>query len=105
MGQSQADKAWDKHVRAVGMALLRLARHTHDGGADGPVLHELRLKLEADNRTSVLVIVKAHGQERELIAFTGGPDLPTAVIAVAKKLQGGSLRWREDRPWGEDPGG
>lgn len=99
MGQSQADRAWDAHLRAVGVALQRVTRHTHEGAAEGPTVYEVRFKLEADNRTSVLVIVKAHGQDHELIAFMGGPDLPTAVLALGKKLAGGAVKWREDLPW------
>lgn len=98
------ERDWDRRLRALGLAIVQVARHTADGVAAAPELTELRFKLEADNRTSVLVVVKARGEERDLVGFVGGPDLETAVIALGKKLGGDAMKWREDRPWAERGG-
>lgn len=99
MARKDADERWEKHLRALGMAVGAIQNCTHLGNWPGPVVSELRIKLEQDSRTSVLVVVKAHGEEGELVGFVGALDLETVVLTLAGKLKAQSLRWREDRPW------
>lgn len=101
MNKHELEEIWEKRLRSLGMAIAQIGRHTADGSAEGPELTELRFQLEADNRTSVLLVVKARGQESDLVGFVGGPDLPSALLSLGKKLAAGAIKWREDRPWGE----
>jgi len=104
MGNNQArelDTKWGKTVRALGYAILALER---DAGQDHHTqyqLTDLRFKLDADNGTSVLVVVKGTGEEGPMVAFTGGFDLSSALLSLYKKLKGSTLKWRVDRPYGE----
>lgn len=101
MGQSEGDKNWERVLRATGVAIQRLMRHTEAGAAAGPSLTEVRFKLEADEGTSVLAVLKARGQKGDLVGFVGGTDLASTILSIAKKLQHDKVRWRVDRPWGE----
>lgn len=100
MARSEGDARFDKLLRSLGFAVLRLERSGPGGEAEGVELTEVRFKLDADNRTSVLVICKGTEEGQQLVAFVGGPDLSTAMIAVGKALAGRALKWREDRPYG-----
>lgn len=99
MASSEGDVRFEKLLRALGYACLRVQKGAN-GGFDGDiVLNEVRFKLDQDNRTSVLVIVKAASGEGKKVAFVGGPDFETAMLALGKALAGASLKWREDRPY------
>lgn len=97
--RSDGDQRFEAQLRAIGFALLRLQQANGGDGVEEPRVTDIRFKLDADNRTSVLVVLKGVQEGQVMVAFAGGPDLETAVIAVGKKVAGGALRWREDRPW------
>lgn len=97
--KTEADERFERTLRALGFAVLRLQKANETAGEDGVRVTDLRFKLDADAGTSVLAVVKGVRGQEELVAFTGGPDLETAVLSLGKKVQAGGLRWREDRPW------
>lgn len=99
MGRSEADARWERLLRALGLAVLTLQKHAGDGTVGDVALTEIRFRLDADNRTSVLVILKGYGQDGLRVGFVGALDLESAVIAAAKALAAGVVRWREDRPY------
>ena len=100
MGRRQeADEKFEKLLRALGYAVLRLQKANGESGPDAVRVTDVRFKLDADSRTSVLVILKGVVDGSGVVAFAGGPNLETAVLAVGGKLAGGGLKWREDRPW------
>lgn len=98
--RTTADERFERQLRALGYALLRLQKSSEDVKAGEVRVFELRAKLDADNRTSVLLIVKGVRDGTPVVAFVGGPDLETAVISLSKKLMGDAVRWRDDPPWG-----
>lgn len=100
MGKSEADVAWEKLLRACGHAVVALSRDSGDGALGSVKLTEVRFKLDADDGTSVLGILKGVAAEGRVITFVGGPDLPSVVLAIGKKIRADVLRWREDRPFG-----
>lgn len=99
MARNELDEQWEKRIRSLGLAVMEVERHQADGAAGGPELTELRYQLEADNRTSVLLILKARGENGGLVGFVGGSTLSDVLLSSAKKLRAGAVRWREDRPW------
>lgn len=100
MGRSEGDVRFEKLLRSLGYAVLRLQQASEPGSSGDVELREVRFKLDCDNRTSVLVICKGVRGSASEVAFVGAPDLETAVLAVGKAIAGGALKWREDRPWG-----
>lgn len=64
------------------------------------MLYEVRFKLDADQGTSVLAVLKGLDGDKAVVGFVGGLDLPQVVMAIGRKLQKDALKWREDRPWG-----
>lgn len=94
-----AEQRFEKQLRALGYAVLRIQRANNVDEKTGVRVTDVRIKLDADNRTSVLVILKGVSEEGARVAFVGGGDLEGAVIAVGKRLSGEALKWREDRPW------
>lgn len=97
--QSEADERFRNQVRALGYAVLRMQKYNEVAGDDGVRVTDIRFKLDADNRTSVLVIVKGTAEGAGVVGFVGAESMESAVIALSKRLVGGSVKWREDRPW------
>lgn len=97
----QAEDRFHQVVQAAGLAVLALSRESAEGALWGVRLTEVRVKLDADAGTSVLVVAKGVKDSGKVIAFVGANTLEAGLIALKKKLQAGVLRWREDLPWGE----
>lgn len=100
MHKGEGDARFERLLRALGYGVLTIQKASGDRGDGGVLLNEIRFKLDADNRTSVLVILKGTMGADKVIGFTGAPNLETAVLAVKQKLEGGAVRWREDLPYG-----
>lgn len=97
--QSEADERFQKLVRALGFAVLRIQKLNEVAGEDGVRVTDLSFKLDADNRTSVLVVVKGTAEGAAVVGFVGADSMESAVLALSKRLVGGSVKWREDLPW------
>lgn len=93
------DERFEKQVRALGFAVLNLQKANEKPGEDGSRITDIRFKLDADSRTSVLVVIKAESEGDAVVGFAGGPDLATAILSTGSKLARGVMKWREDRPW------
>ena len=100
MGRTDGDVAWEKLVRAFGLSVIAVTQASSITDSQSVVLTEVRAKLHADNRTSVLLIIKATRGDDALVAFVGDSSFGGALLSLRKKLAAGSLKWREDRPWG-----
>lgn len=90
---------WESDLRAIGIAIRHLERLANVQVPGEVVVYDVRFKLDADNGTSVLAIVKGRRDDEKLISFVGGLDLGTVVMAVGKKIAHGGLSWRIDVPW------
>lgn len=101
MGRSEADDRFEKLLRAVGYAVLTLEKYADQRRHPGLVLDGVRLILDADNRTNVLAVVTASRGDEALVGFVGGLDVSSVLISIRKALDGGTLKWRADVPWGE----
>lgn len=93
------DVEFEKRLRAIGYAVEYLSQQK-DVPVEGRLrLDEVRVKLDADNRTSVLVVLKGTQDGMRVVGFVGGLDMGSVLIAARKKIQADALRWRADRPW------
>lgn len=101
MSHSDGDAEWEKLVRAAGYAVVAVSHAGEREDGAGLRLTEVKAKLDADNRTSVLLVIKATRGDDSLIAFVGDSSLVGAFITLKKRLKAGGLKWREDRPWSE----
>lgn len=103
MSQSVRDKAWETRLRSLGLAVLTLEKWADSEANRTLVLTGVRLKLDADNGTSVLCILKAVEEGLPVVGFVGGLDVSSVLLALAKRLRGEAVRWREDVPWADRP--
>jgi hypothetical protein len=90
---------YEKRLRALGQSIEHLERASLPATAGDVLLYEIRFKLDADQGTSVLAIVRGLRDEEAVVGFCGSLDLPTCVLTLAKKVARETMRWREDLPW------
>lgn len=96
-----ADKSWEKKLRRLGLDIEYLNAETSPDYDGDERITEIRFKCDADADTSVLVVIKATRGGEKLVAFIGGVDMESALLACVRKMRAGGLKYREDRPWGE----
>lgn len=102
MGRDVDDR-FERLLRSTGLAVLAIWREASLEGLCGVRLTELRVKLDADNGTSVLVIAKGMRGDEKVIGFVGANTLDAGLIALRKKMEADAVRWREDLPYGGAP--
>jgi len=95
----RADEVWEKRLRKVGLAVDLVDILRERGDESGVVWTDVRLKLDADNRTGVLVVAKGVLEGTKVVAFVGASNVAEALLALYGRVRAGDLRWREDRPW------
>lgn len=78
----------DKYLRMLGGDLLFQSRN------DSHQLYELTLKCTA---AGCLLMVKAHGEGKFWICFTGGGSPEQVVEKFLKNLREGAVTWRVDK--------
>ncbi len=91
----------ERHVCRVGEALMYLALCVEDPPGGERWLKEIRLKVRYGSEGDVLAVIKAEGTEGEQVAFNSGDRLDDVIVGLASRMRNGSLKWREDRPYGE----
>lgn len=95
----EMEASWDRELRALGHAIKLIDRLAEPGRSAGVVLTSIKLKLDADQGTSVLLIATGTNAEGEWVCFVGGIDAATTLLAFKKKAEVAQLKWRESTPW------
>lgn len=101
MSKRDEDSRYERLAHHVLYTLEQLERLADVDDPEAICLTGVKFKLDADGGTSVLCILQGFVGEQEMVAFAGGYDLISAVMALRKKLQKKRLNWRESKPWGE----
>ncbi len=99
--QKRLLKAAESYVCRLGESVMYLALAVEDPPGGERWLKEIRFKVRYGVEGDVLVIVKAEGGSGNEIAFHSGDRLDDACQGLASRLRNGSLKWREDKPYGE----
>lgn len=98
MARKQDDGDYAASAR-VGNELAWLGRHS-DVLPGGVVVVELRLKVSSDDAVEHMAVVKGWVDQTQVVAFVTAPELDTLAHLVVAKLQNGSMKWREETPYG-----
>ena len=91
----------DRLAHHVLFVLTQLERLADVDDPEAICLTSVRFKMDADGGTSVLCVLSGFVGERDMVAFVGGYDLVSCVMALRKKIMKKRLSWRESTPWGE----
>lgn len=96
---SKSTQSYKNSFERVGAELVELGARV-DRLPGEVCLLELRVKIGLTEVDEHMCIVKAASDEGPVVAFVTAPDLDVLVHLVAAKLLNGSMKWREDRPYG-----
>jgi hypothetical protein len=98
------EREHNRSMQAAGEALWSCDLMAADGGPGDIRLDSVKVKLDADNRTSVLLVLSGSSSEGEFVAFVGGLTAVTAFQALRKQYLAKRIRWRPSIPWDSRPG-
>lgn len=84
----------------VGLSVADIERARDHQGDDRPEVVELRIKCDVADVEGVLVIIKGTHEHKEVVAFHRDDDVVNALRGVGNRLRNGSLKWREEKPYG-----
>lgn len=84
----------------VGEAVLTLDDYVTDPRDTEAYIKEVRLRIRFDDEGDVQGIVKREGENGKEIAFHNGDSLAQTLQGLANRMRNGSLKFREDKPYG-----
>ena len=88
-----------QYMEKVGARLVKLdtlIEETPDG------IHyftSLRFKLGYHESGSILLIAKCDGPEGSMVAFQAGESVSETILGLVNRMENGTLKWREDKPY------
>lgn len=86
----------------MGESVLTLDDYITDTGGHNRYVVEIRFKVRYADEGDILIVVKRAGEGGKEIAFHSADTLGEAVISLANRMRNGSLKWREDKPYGDE---
>lgn len=105
MKNVEAEAKWLARLRAAGTVVEGLAAGQGCKALEKGEMREVRILLTSPERGDVLMVLKAFAAGSKYVAFVGGPDAVTALLAWRAKEQGAGVKWRLDEWVGGQAGG
>jgi len=101
----QASKrAAESLLNRLGVRLEQLDRFVDDPPDGETFITEVRFKVNAAWDGGVLMIVKATINGEKVIGFHGDDGLAETLAGGVNRLSNGSMKWKEDKPYGSSNG-
>ncbi len=94
-------KAASRLLEKMGKRLEQLDRWVDDPPDSETFIVEVRFKVGGKYGEGVLAIIKVDGGQGKQIAFHGADSLGEALVGLVSRLENGSLKWKEDKPYGQ----
>lgn len=85
----------------LGVRVEQLDRLIMEGTDDATFITEVRFKMAGDEFEEVLGIVKTNGPHGKQIAFHYAPSLVEALSGIVNRLNNGTLKFKEDKPYAD----
>jgi hypothetical protein len=99
--RTKYDEAADRLQMRYGLYLMGGDVMFDEGTPEGVIIRELRVKGPASTGAGYMVVVKGLAGNRPVVAFHGAETLGEAVAGALSRARDASLRWRDDKPYGE----
>lgn len=93
-------KAADLLLRKVAIRLEQLSRFIDDPEDGETYITSVQFKVNAAWDGGVLAIVKAVRGEVAIVGFHSDDTLLECVVGLGNRIANGSLKWKEDVPYG-----
>lgn len=94
-------KAASTYIGRLGEAVMYLEQYIQDPKDDTTFITHISFKVRYGSEGDILAVLRAETGEGKVVAFHSGDRLDDVVLGLASRLRNGSLRWREDTPYGD----
>lgn len=96
----RSDKAYDRWAGEIVRALGNIETYQSEIQEGRPTLVSFRIKCDPDDEKGVLLIAKGYQGSQAFVAFHGDVTVTSAIVGFGNRLANGSLKWREETPYG-----
>ena len=100
MRQVDAEAREEQRNRRVGEFVQALTQGRGATGVPGGRVTRITMRLPTEASPETLLVVKAIGDDGDVVAFVGGLDVVQALLTWRARDRKDGLKWREDKPWG-----
>lgn len=97
MSHQTKEELFDRELRALGYAATFLNRYNDGEECGGVVITGMSIRLDADEGTSTLAVLRGFNSEGRFVAFVGASSFSDCLLAVGKRCKAEALRWRPDQ--------
>jgi len=95
-----SQKAAESLLNKLGVRLEQLSRFVDDPPDGETFITEIRFKVNAGWDGGTLMIIKATIGGEKVIGFHGDEGLAETLAGGVNRLANGSMKWKEDTPYG-----
>lgn len=106
--EEKEDRKYQASIRAADRLLARMGKRLEqlDRWADDPPdgetwITEVRFKTGSAFDEGVLAMIKVERGAEKLLAFHVADGLGEALVGLVSRLENGTLKWKEDKPYDE----
>lgn len=98
--EAASQRAATNMLTRIGVSAEKLDRHIIETPDDTHYISQICFKVRFDDVGDILGIIKADGPDGKTIAFHNGDSIAAVLSGLASRLDNGTLKWREDKPYG-----
>lgn len=92
----QATLEWQKGVISAGAQIMRLETIQENMAEDMSYIKGMSVRVPATREEEVLIVVRAHIEGTDVVAFSSGITVFEALRTTVARLQNKSIKWKVD---------
>lgn len=93
-------KAASTYIGRLGESIMYLDQQINDPHDDVTFISHINFKVRYGSEGDILVVVRALSGKEKIVTFHSGDRLDDVVLGLASRFRNGSLKWKEDKPYG-----
>jgi len=98
-GNTLADaREFTERAAKAGLALMKADRFMRGwSGAMDMVITEIRVRRDRADPEQIMIMIKLWNGTREFVAWSSGPDVPSAIQSAVNRFENATLKLQDDK--------
>jgi len=97
---SSRTEAFAKQLEGLSVRAVKLDAWLERLDGQGVWITHINFRAPTDVEGSWLVVIRARGSDGKVVAFHDGPTFWEALNGTLARIENGTLRFKEDKPYG-----